>query len=109
MASLSWSVMMLLLVVALIPVSLWVLKRLQGLQPTRGPRAIELLAQLPLGPRERVTAVRVGQRVLVLGVTAQQVNLLAELEGGVDELPAPDAQSPDFGAMLRQFSGRKQP
>ncbi|HEY1227967.1 MAG TPA: flagellar biosynthetic protein FliO [Ramlibacter sp.] len=83
MASTAWSLLMLLLVLALIPLVLWTLKRLQNFQPPgRGPRVIELAGQLALGARERVVLVRVQDRLLVLGVTPQQVTLLAEAEPG---------------------------
>jgi flagellar protein FliO/FliZ len=108
MTSLAWSVLMLLVVVAAIPATLWLVKRLQNLHPAGAPRAIEVLTQLSVGPRERVTAVRVGQRVLVLGVTAHQVTLLAELQGGTSELP-PAGTSVDFPSMLRTLSGRARP
>ena len=105
--SISWSLLMLLLVAALIPLSLWGLKRLQTLQPARGPRAMEVVAQLPLGPRERIAAVRVGNRILVLGVTAQQINLLTELEGGAEAFTA--GGHADFGSVLQSVAGRFTP
>ncbi|MBL0424892.1 flagellar biosynthetic protein FliO [Ramlibacter alkalitolerans] len=78
MASPAWSLLMLLVVMALIPLVLWALKRLQNLRPAGAPRPLELAGQLALGPRERVVLVRLNQRMLVLGVTPQQVTLLAE-------------------------------
>ena len=80
MQSLAWSFLMLLLVVALIPAALWLVKRVQTLQPAGGARQLELLAQLPVGPRERVLLVRVQERCLVLGATAQQITLLGEAD-----------------------------
>ena len=72
------SFLMLLLVLALIPAALWGIKRLQAFRPAGATREMEVKAQLALGARERVVLVRVGDRTLVLGVTAQQVTLLAE-------------------------------
>jgi flagellar protein FliO/FliZ len=108
MSSLAWSVLMLLLVVAAIPASLWLLKRMQDLRVPGAPRSMEVLAQLSVGPRERVAAVRVGQRVLVLGVTAHQVGLLAELQGGADDLPQ-GGPAPDFSSMLQSVTGFARP
>ncbi len=76
----TWSVLMFLAVLAMIPGSLWVMKRLQNLRPGAQSRQLELLDQLALGPRERVLLVRVQGRVLVLGATASQVTLLGEAE-----------------------------
>ena len=78
MQSTTWSLLMLVVVLALIPASLWVMKRLQTLRPGGAPRQLEIIDQLPLGPRERVVLVRVQGRVLVLGATAQQITLLGE-------------------------------
>ena len=87
MQSLAWSFLMLLLVVALIPAALWLVKRVQTLQPAGGARQLEVLAQLPVGPRERVLLVRVQQRCLVLGATAQQITLLGEADAPPPALP----------------------
>eukprot|EP01034_Spumella_vulgaris_P030067 gene30067-37223_t len=69
---------MLVVVLALIPASLWAMKRLQTLRPGGAARQLEIIDQLALGPRERVVLVRVQGRVLVLGATAQQITLLGE-------------------------------
>lgn len=100
MASTAWSVLMLLVVLALIPLVLWTLKKVQTFRPG-GARALELAAQLPLGARERVVVVRLGARLLVLGVTPQQVSLLAEADPA-DLPPAGAAAShPGFASLLR--------
>lgn len=105
MASTAWSLLMLLLVVALIPLALWTLKRLQDVRaPGTGPRPLQVAAQLPLGARERVVLVRVQDKLLVLGVTAQQVTLLGE--GDPSALPAsPTPALPDFGSLLKNLRG----
>jgi len=79
MQSMAWSVLMLLVVMAMIPAVLWAMKRLQTIRPAGAPRQMEILGQLPLGPRERVVMVRVQDRVLVLGATTQQVTLLQDM------------------------------
>jgi flagellar protein FliO/FliZ len=66
-------------VAALIPVALWVLKRLQGGAPG-GARPVTLAGGLTLGPRERVVVVEAEGRRWMLGVTGQSISLLAELE-----------------------------
>ena len=97
---------MLLLVLALIPLVLWGLKRLQDIRPPGGgPRQLEVAAQLALGARERVVLVRVQHRLLVLGVTPQQVTLLGE--GDPSALPA--AAPVDFGALLQGALGTRRP
>jgi flagellar protein FliO/FliZ len=112
MASTAWSVLMLLVVLALIPLVLWTLKKLQTFRPG-GARALELAAQLPLGARERVVVVRMGGRLLVLGVTPQQVSLLAEANAA-DLPPAAGRPSePGFSSLLRSvtasYAGKPSP
>ena len=74
----AWSFLMLLVVLAAIPASLWLLKRLQGVRAPAAQRAIEVTAQASLGPRERIVIVNVQGREFVLGVTAQQITLLSQ-------------------------------
>lgn len=93
MQSTSWSLLMLVVVLALIPASLWVMKRLQTLRPAGAARQLEVIDQLALGPRERVLLVRVQGRVLVLGATAQQVTLLGEAGDPPGTVPFPQVRA----------------
>ncbi|RPH43745.1 MAG: hypothetical protein EHM87_12845 [Burkholderiales bacterium] len=77
-------------VAALIPVALWVLKRLQG-GTTGGARPVTLAGGLTLGPRERVVVVEAEGRRWMLGVTGQSISMLAELDRIA---PAAEADGP---------------
>ena len=108
MASTTWSVLMLLVVITLIPLVVWALKQLQRLRLPGNTRRLEVAAQLALGARERLVMVRVDERMLVLGVTPQQITLLSEthVEAGaalVDAQPRPGADSA-FGTLLRRIA-----
>jgi len=86
------------LVLLLIPVALWALKR-SGLAQRIGlaqvqagqTQVLRTVAQTSLGPGQRVVTVEVnagGQRQwLVLGVTANQINTLSQMS--VPNTPAP--------------------
>lgn len=95
-------------VVALIPVALWVLKRLQAGQ-AGAPRAVTLVGGLTLGPRERIAIVEAQGRRWMIGVTGQSISMLAELERVADEATAvpTGAESPPsarpFGTMLERL------
>ena len=82
-------------VAALIPVALWVLKRLQGGTP-RSARPVTLAGGLTLGPRERVVVVEADGRRWMLGVTGQSISMLAELEPAP---PAPEGGDPSRPAI----------
>ena len=92
MQSTTWSLLMLVVVLGLIPVSLWAMKRLQTLRPGAATRQLQILDPLALGPRERVLRVRVHGRVLVLGATAQQVTLLGEAGEPPPAVPFPQVR-----------------
>jgi flagellar protein FliO/FliZ len=89
-----------LVVLALIPVSLWLLKR-SGWTPkgvaAQSPWPMKTLGQLPLGPGQRVVTIEVGsgaeKTCLVLGVTAHSITTLHHLQPGV---------SANFGQLLQQ-------
>jgi len=92
MQSTTWSLLMLVVVLGLIPVSLWAMKRLQTLRPGAATCQLQIIDQLALGPRERVLLVRVHGRVLVLGATAQQVTLLGEAGEPPPAVPFPQVR-----------------
>jgi flagellar protein FliO/FliZ len=76
-------------VIAMIPLALWLMKRGQALRPrASGPLAV--IAGLSMGPRERIAVVQAGDRYLVVGVTAQTINVLATL----DTWPGQDVEAP---------------
>jgi flagellar protein FliO/FliZ len=100
-------------VIALIPVALWVLKRLQS-GAGRPGRVVTLVGGLTLGPRERIAIVEADGRRWMLGVTGQSISMLAELERpdpaasaepSASPTPAGIASTP-FGRMLDSLKKR---
>jgi flagellar protein FliO/FliZ len=77
--------LMLLLVLAMIPVALWLMRRL-GLGKPAGMAGLRLVTQLSVGQRERVVIVEAGDRWWLLGVSAAGVNRLGTMPRGT--LPA---------------------
>lgn len=72
----------LLLVLALIIVSAFVLKRFNLTQ--QSANQLRVIANLSLGAKERIVVVQVGDQQLVLGVCSQQISLLKHLETPLD-------------------------
>jgi len=68
---------------------------------------VMILAQQALGPRERVLVLNVLNRILVVGHTPTQINLIAELEPEDVANLKPQTPSVDFANHLRQFVKRK--
>lgn len=89
----------LIVVLALIVSSLWVLKRLSA---PRGQSAnlLKVIAGTAVGARERVVILEIGGTWLVLGVAPGRVTPLAEIPRG--ELP-PAEPGQDFASRLRQL------
>jgi len=93
----------LLLVIVFIFASLWLLKRLTQPRGLAGG-LMRVIAAQAVGPRERVIIVEVGTSWLVLGVTSNNVNALAELPR--QNLPPPP-EAPDFAAWLKMARARR--
>lgn len=95
-------------VVGLLLGSLWLIKRLST--PGGGAHGMKILGGLPVGPRERIVLVEIGDKVLVLGITAAGINTLHTLERTQlpDEALAPaGAPHADFRQWLKQSLERR--
>jgi len=70
----------LMLVVVLILFLAWLVKRMKlpGLQG--GDASLKILRQLPLGQKERIVLLQVGEEQMLIGVTQQNISLLSKLE-----------------------------
>jgi flagellar protein FliO/FliZ len=104
------AVLWLLAVLALIPLSLWVLKR-TPLGGTGQGMGLKTVGVLPLSQNQRIVTVEVGQGEdrcwLVLGVTPQQISTLHVL-GSPPVPPETVAASTDspFAQALRKLASR---
>ena len=99
----------LVLIVALIPVTLWLLKR-TPMGQGGAPGAPRHVAVLPLSNSQRLVTVEVGlgeQRCwLVLGVTPQSITTLHTMLPGAEPLDTMMPPAPAFAALLSRL---KQP
>lgn len=70
----------LMLVVVLILFLAWLLKRMKlpGIQG--GDASLKILRQLPVGQRERIVLLQVGEEQMLVGVTQQNISLLSKLD-----------------------------
>jgi len=99
----------LMLVLALMFAVVWLLKRTGRFSGRAGRYPLQVLTQMPLGTRERVLLVAVGDRQMLIGVAPGQVTAL----GWVDPPLVPDANPPTlypdvpFTRLLQQYMGQK--
>ena len=106
------------LILALIPAALWLLKRSPLGKFSAGGAgaagAMRLVAALPLAPNQRIVTVEVGsgdeRRWLVLGVTPAGIHTLHTLPPQAEPAASPPAALPIFAQLLaRQQRGSATP
>lgn len=112
----------LVLVLAAVFAAAWFSRRMHGVGSARSS-ALEVIAQLPLGPRERAVLVRVGSQQVLLGVASGNVRALHVLAAGISPVEGPadgaaaaearaqaadviPAQRPTFKAILLKSLGK---
>ena len=104
----------LIIVVAAVFAAGWLTRRMHGGSGTRSG-ALQVLAQLPLGPRERAVLVRVGSEQLLLGVANGSVRTLHVLPlaavgesspGAAALAPANQPAPQTFRSLLLKSLGR---
>ena len=71
-------ILSLLMVLAVIIVSAYMLKRFNVIQ--HSTQGLKVVASLPLSTKEKLVVVQVGEKQLLLGVTSQQINLIESLD-----------------------------
>lgn len=109
MTGASWTgLLWFVVVLALIPLALWLLKRsgmAGGLRARPQHGLPQVVGTLAVGAQQRVVTVEVGEgasrRWLVLGVTPQQVNMLHTLEQPPVVAPAEPALPVPFAQALK--------
>lgn len=80
----------LIVVLAAVFAAAWFSRRMHGVGSSRSA-ALEVIAQLPLGPRERAVLVRVGAQQVLLGVASGNVRALHVLAANAVPVSGTDA------------------
>ncbi|MBK8970146.1 MAG: flagellar biosynthetic protein FliO [Hahellaceae bacterium] len=88
-------------VVALIMVTAWFMRRFVGISGGAG-KQLRVIAAISVGNRERIAVVDVAGRQIVVGITAQQISSLGELEEPIDN---PEAEG-EFARNLQKLLRR---
>jgi len=83
----------LIIVVGLIFACAWVMRRIGGTSGLTNQH-IKSIACLPLGNKEKLVIVQAGNKQLLLGVTANQISCLSELDQPIEPV-TPDSQFAD--------------
>ncbi|KAB0569588.1 flagellar biosynthetic protein FliO [Pseudomonas palleroniana] len=96
----------LLLVVGLIFVLAWLMRRVQRIGPGNG-QVIEMIGSRALGPRDRLVLVQVGEEQILLGITPGRIAALHVLKKPV-EAAKTEAATPEFAQRLMELLGKDQ-
>jgi flagellar protein FliO/FliZ len=100
------------LVLAAIFACAWIARRVRGFG-NRSGNALDVIAEMPLGPKERAVLLRVGAEQILIGVAPGRVNTLHVLREPVEPsksvTPAAAATQPErpsFRALLKRSLGK---
>jgi len=99
-------VLALLLVLAVVVVLAQLVRRARGFT-ARAPQLLQVVADVPLGQKERAVLLRVGATQLLLGVAPGRVSALHVLADPLDLAPPPAGTRTtlSFQALLRRSLG----
>ncbi|WP_430459780.1 flagellar biosynthetic protein FliO [Thalassolituus sp. LLYu03] len=94
-------VMFFLLITLVLIVGLaWIVSKTRGVQLAQGQGKVRVVATLPLGMKEKIAVIQVGDKQMVVGVTAQQITHLGDLDEPL-ALDAPAAAG-SFQELLKK-------
>ncbi|EWC42074.1 flagellar biosynthetic protein FliO [Pseudomonas stutzeri] len=103
-AQLSKLMLGLLLVIGLIFLLAWVLRRVQQMNP-RGTQLIRIVSSQALGPRERLVLVQVGSEQILIGLSGGRITPLHVMQEPV-HLPDGEPANPEFAQRLMELLGK---
>ncbi|CAH0132849.1 flagellar biosynthetic protein FliO [Pseudomonas mediterranea] len=97
----------LLLVLGVIFLLAWLLRRVQQAGPTGKGQVIDIVGSRALGPRDRLVLVQVGNEQILLGLSPGTITALHVLKEPV-QVPTTDQATPEFAQRLMELLGKDQ-
>ncbi|MGY3282606.1 flagellar protein FliO/FliZ [Pseudomonas fulva] len=95
----------LLLVVGLIFLLAWLLRRMQG-SAVKGGHVIDIIGSRAIGPRDRLLLVQVGKEQILIGHTPGNIEALHVLAEPVDVPKGARQVTPEFAQRLMELMGK---
>ena len=97
----------LVVIVGLILLAAWLLRRFNVVGITAGAAGMKIVAGLSVGPRERILLLEIGEHWIVVGVTATQMRTLHTLpKGKLPDANGGGSNPAAFSRLLDQFRRR---
>lgn len=92
----------LVFVVLLIFAFAWLLKRMR--LPALGSQSgLSIIRQIPVGTKERIAIIKVGEEQFLVGITPQSINLISRLDTPIEEDPVASNQfASQFSQILKK-------
>lgn len=78
----------------------WLVSKTRGIQLAQGQGKVRVVATLPLGLKEKIAVVQIGDKQMVLGVTPQQITHLSDLDEPLTDAGQPASMS--FQELLKK-------
>lgn len=97
----------LLLVLGLIFLLAWLLRRVQQAGPAGKGQVIDIVGSRALGPRDRLMLVQVGNEQILLGLSPGNITALHVLKEPV-QVPSSEKPTPEFAQRLLEMLGKDQ-
>lgn len=95
-------VLMLAIVIGVILLLAWLLNKSRSLNVLGQTGIIKTLAVMPLGIKEKIALVQVGNKQLILGITAQQINCLGVLDPPIASEELAQKTENNFAELLKR-------
>jgi flagellar protein FliO/FliZ len=95
----------LLLVLGLIFLLAWLLRRVQQAGPAGKGQVIDIVGSRALGPRDRLMLVQVGNEQILLGLSPGSITALHVLKEPV-QVPSAEKATPEFAQRLLEMLGK---
>lgn len=99
------TVLALFLVIGIFVGAAWLMRKIGMARPGSASGVLKLVGSLPVGPRERILIVEIGDTWLIVGCTPGQMRTLHTLpRPPADQIPNPE--TPAFAHWLKQLGER---
>ncbi|GAJ78732.1 flagellar biosynthesis protein FliQ [Vibrio sp. JCM 18905] len=93
----------LVLVIGVILLLAWLLKRMQVPAMGGQQKGLRIVSQLPVGTKERIAVVQVGEEQFLVGITSQSIQTLAKLDKPLkEEELATNAFATQFSQLIKK-------